>query len=472
MGDNEPGISIRSAARALRDGSTSSVELVTQCHAAADRTDSELGTFISRFRESSLAAAQRVDSERARGIDLGPLHGIPIGVKDFLSTVEGPTTAQSRVLDRSFGAGRDAAAVARLRAAGAVIVGKTTTLEFGIGLTDATSEFPVPRNPWDRDRWAGGSSSGSANGLVAGSFLGAVGSDSGGSIRVPAAFCGVTGLAPTFGRVPTEGSVPVTYSLGRVGSMASTAWDCGAMLEVIGPSSLDPATESPNRDSTDLRGLRVGVLDDPSLWPSDADPSARLSFDAAVRTLGDLGASLQELAIPHYHDLRVAWEVIFASETFAYHAPDLRQRWSDYSPGARFAFGSGAFFSGADYVQAQRVRQVGVNALEKVFHQVDVIVQPTATIGAPRFDWIDTNGFSAVATHFHTHFWNVAGNPVLSVPIGWTHEGLPLGLQIAGRMFEDRMLIDVGVAFQAATHWHQNSPSASDQDHGLGKDRE
>ncbi|ARX88056.1 hypothetical protein SMD44_07543 [Streptomyces alboflavus] len=199
-------LTLSETALALRAGTVTSVGLTEAAIAAADRHDGALGVYLARFDERARAAALRADEELARGLDRGPLHGIPFGVKDTIAVADGPTTAQSLVHDRAWWAGRDAPVVARLRAAGAVITGKTTAMEFGCGLPEEDEPFPFPRNPWRPDLWAGGSSSGSASGVAAGFFTAALGGDTGGSIRMPAAFCGVSGLLPTFGRVPGPGA--------------------------------------------------------------------------------------------------------------------------------------------------------------------------------------------------------------------------------------------------------------------------
>jgi aspartyl-tRNA(Asn)/glutamyl-tRNA(Gln) amidotransferase subunit A len=219
-------LTLTDAAMALREGTVTSVALTEAAIAAADAADETVGTYLTRFNEYALERAATADAELARGEDRGPLHGIPFGVKDILAMAEGPTTAQSLILDRSWGAGKDAPTVARVKAAGAVITGKTTTMEFACGIPDATKPFPIPRNPWNLDTWAGGSSSGTGSGVAAGMFLAGLGTDTAGSIRIPAAFCGVSGLMPTFGRVPKSGCVPLGYSLDHVGPMARSARDC------------------------------------------------------------------------------------------------------------------------------------------------------------------------------------------------------------------------------------------------------
>ena len=259
-------MSVKDAAASLRSGEMTSVELTTAVLARADEVDAQIGAYLARFDEPALAAAERADTELAAGVDRGPFHGIPVGVKDILAASEGPTTAQSLILDPAWGAGKDAPIVKRLREAGAVITGKTTTMEFACGMPDPTKPFPIPRNPWDLGTWPGGSSSGTGNGIAAGLFLAGIGTDTGGSIRMPAAFCGVSGLMATFGRVPKSGCTPLGYSLDHVGPLARTAWDCAAMLQILAgydPSDPDckdvPVPDYLSALSGSLRGVRVGV---------------------------------------------------------------------------------------------------------------------------------------------------------------------------------------------------------------------
>ncbi|TDD96823.1 amidase [Actinomadura rubrisoli] len=447
------------AAQALRDGTVTSVGLTEAAIAAAERSDASLGVYLARFDERALAAARRADEELAGGLDRGPLHGIPFGVKDTIAVADGPTTAQSLVLDPAWGAGRDALAVARLRAAGAVFTGKTTAMEFGCGLPEAGKPFPFPRNPWRTESWAGGSSSGTGSGIATGMFLAGLGGDTGGSIRMPAAFCGVSGLMPTFGRVPGAGCVPLAYSLDRVGPMARSARDCSAVLNVIADRTDVPFAEPPF--DGDLTGLRVGVVREHH-FPPDGDPAVPAAFDEAVAVLAGLGAVPAETRLPYWRELITALFVTAASEGLAYHRADLSRRWDDYFTASRGLLAKGALVSGAEYVQAQRVRRVAQRAVDALFAEVDVIVCPTASIGAPPFDALaDEAGHQDDAGVFgkiHTPYWNPLANPVLAVPMGRTASGLPLSMQIAGPVAGEAAILRVGDAFQRHTGWHRRIP--------------
>jgi aspartyl-tRNA(Asn)/glutamyl-tRNA(Gln) amidotransferase subunit A len=414
-----------------------------------------------------MAAAARADAELAAGTDRGPLHGIPCAVKDIIAMAEGPTTAQSLILDPAWGAGRDAPVVARLKQAGAVITGKVTTMEFAIGMPDADKPFPLPRNPWDPSTWPGGSSSGSGAGVAAGLFYMALGTDTGGSIRIPAAFCGVSGLMPTFGRVPKTGCVPLGSSLDHIGPLARSAADCAAVLEVIaGHHTSDPdcvdAPFTAESATSDLAGIRVGVAIE-NQFSDHADPAARPAFDAAVAVLAASGADVREVRLPYWSETATANTVTMAAEALAYHRGDLRTRWTDYFALTRAFVGQGAFVAAADYVQAQRVRRVVQQALGDLFTQVDVVVCPTAQRGGPRYDDMAGWGLPDVAgsmARVNTPYWNCVGNPVLAVSVGFTAAGLPLSMQIAAPPFGEAAALRVGQVYQEHTSWHLREPPA------------
>lgn len=449
------------AAAALRAGTVTSVGLVEAALAAADRWDETLGIYLTRMDEDALAAARRADRELAAGHDRGPLHGIPFGIKDLIAVAGVPTTAQSLVRRPEWGPGRAATVVERLMAAGAVITGKTSTMEFGCGLPDPAKPFPVPRNPWDPRRWAGGSSSGSACGVAAGAFLAGLGTDTAGSIRMPAAFCGVTGLAPTFGRVPSSGCLPLGYSLDRVGPLAHGARDCAAVLGVL----TDAGPESCTVESgTELTGLRIGVVREHHLPPA-ADPALAEVFERAVAVLAELGATVTEVALPYWAEAITATMVVASAEGLAYHRTDLTERWTDYTPAARGLLATGALVSAADYVQAQRMRSLVSAAVTELFSRVDVIVTPTAAVAAPLLrELADESGHQdseGVFGMLFTPYWNSVPNPVLSIPMGRNADELPLAMQIAAPCFDDATALRVGAAFQERTDWHRPSSPVS-----------
>lgn len=455
-------LTVQDASKMLRSGLVTSKELTLACIDITDKHDASLGTFITRFKEESLEAANRADTEIANGINRGPLHGIPMAIKDTIAVSEGPTSAQSLVLDPLWAEDREGPVIKRLKNAGVVLMGKTTTCEFAIGIPDSTKPFPIPRNPWDLTRWPGGSSSGSANGIAAGLFLGGIGSDTGGSIRIPAAFCGITGLMPTFGRVPVTGSVPLSFSLDRIGPLARSAWDCGAILQTIaGYDSSDQ--NSVNSSVPDylctieegIKGLRVGI---PHLSENiDTDTTTELVFTSAVEILRSLGAHVENIEIPFYKELCSSGSITLASEAMAFHKNNLQVRWLDYAAATREFLLRGLLITGSDYVQAQRVRKLGQSETAELFTKFDVIVMPTVSKEAPLFDEIDLSGLKNL-TKFNTMYWNIVGNPAISIPMGFTDTGLPLSIQIASRAFDEATLLRTAHAFQKVTNWHLQRP--------------
>ena len=459
---------IADAAAAMRRGEVTSEELTEHALANSATRDAQIGAYIVRTEDSAMSDARRADQDLARGIDHGPLQGIPFAVKDLIFTELAPTTAQSRVSPDEPAPRRDAEAVRRLRAGGAVFTGKTTLLEYAVGFPPTDGPFPMPRNPWDPARWPGGSSSGSASGVAAEMFLLGVGTDTGGSLRVPAALCGVTGFKPTFGLVPLSGVIPFAPTLDHVGPIARTARDCALALQVMAGHyapdrhSVDaPAFESAAalEDTADLVGVRIGVVRDGHISAS-TDPAVVRRFDDAVAVLAKLGADLIEVTIPYYDAVRIAAQALVVSQSLAYHLPNLQNRWHDFLPDTRAFLAWGSFVSGPDYVQAQRVRLLGQEALSGVFEHVDVLVSPTVDGPAPTFEAIAQNGPAALGTLMHTPYWNAVGNPALAVPMGTDEAGLPVSLHIAGRRFEDASVLWVGHVFQTVTTWHDSSALA------------
>jgi aspartyl-tRNA(Asn)/glutamyl-tRNA(Gln) amidotransferase subunit A len=455
-------ITITDAARGLRAKEFSSVELVQAALDRADELDAKLGVYLERFDGPALARAAQADAELARGRDLGPLHGLPIGVKDIIAAHEGPTTANSLILDPAWGDGKDAVVMERIRAAGAVITGKVTTSEFALAPHDRDKPHPRPLNPWNPERWTGGSSSGTGAGVAAGLFLAGFGTDTGGSIRMPAAYCGLSGLMGTYGRVPTAGCVPLGYSLDHIGPLTRRALDCGHFLAAIaGDDPRDPYTVAVPPlmvvEGGSLKGVRVGVFR-PHQVETITDPALEGVFDDALAALRELGAELVEVELPLYPETETALRVTMRAEGFAYHQPDMTTRWKDYYRLTREILGAGTLDSSADYVQAQRVRRAAQRKLVELFNRVDVIAMPTTGTGAPTYDDIDNQRLVPRLRTVFTGYWDAVGNPALVVPMGFSSDAMPLSLQLAGRPFSEAMLVAVGDAFQSVTDWHLRTP--------------
>lgn len=435
--------------------------LTTACFEIADVLDPQLGCYLARFDEAALEAAAEADRAFADGEDKSLLQGIPLGIKDIIATSDGPTTAQSLILDPKWGDQGDAPVVARLRAAGAVIVGKLTMMEYACGMPDADKPFPIPRNPWNLDCWAGGSSSGTANGIAAGFFLGGLGTDTGGSIRGPASFCGISGIKPTFGRVPKAGCVPLGYSLDHIGPMARSAFDCALMLEVLaGYDSRDPyAADVPVAKYTDeldgdLSGMRLGV-DRVHTIDRATDAAVVAAFDEVLDELAGAGATIECVTLPLYDELADARMTTVLAEAFAYHRDELMSRWGDYGRSTRLFAARGALMNSADFVQAQRVRAAGLAAMKAAFAPFDAVVTPTALAGAPLV--LGTDLSDVLGSHC-TPVWNAVGFPALSVPMGFDNKDLPVGVQVIATPFCETATFKVGVALQRRSDWHLRVP--------------
>jgi aspartyl-tRNA(Asn)/glutamyl-tRNA(Gln) amidotransferase subunit A len=452
---------ITDAARALRRGDITSADLVQHAIDRAAAVDAALGTYIARFDESALDAARAADKELAVGIDRGPLHGVPIGVKDIIAAREGVTTAGSRVL-KGWGERRDATAVARLRDAGAVITGKTSTSEFAIGAPDDDGPFPVPHSPWDVSRWPGGSSSGSATGVAAGLMLGALGSDTLGSIRIPSALCGISGLKTTFGRVPMSHVVPLSYTMDTVGPMARSAADCAIILQAIAG---DDARDQYAADRAvpdyraalvgELAGLRIGVEREHHTAVEGFNPLCAERFEAAIAVLRALGADVVDVRFEGYELMTAAALVTCGGDALAYHLGDLRTRYEDYGRSCRKLLTRGVLYTAADYVQAQRVRAWGLSTLGDLFERCDAIVTPTTGVASPPSG---ADYWAVMGPWTYTPAWNLLGVPAMSIPMGSIEEGLPSGLQIIGPHFSEARLLRIADAYQRSTDWHLHEP--------------
>ncbi|MCU1615630.1 MAG: amidase [Frankiales bacterium] len=451
------------AAALLRRRDVTSVELLDAALARADAADATLGAYVHRTDESALAAAVRADRDFAAGIDRGPLQGIPVAVKDNLCTADAPTTAQSAVHDPAWDRAGDATVVARLRAAGAVLTGKLTLSEFAIGPPGPDSAFPCPRNPWDLRCWPGGSSSGTGTAVAAGLVFAGLGTDTAGSIRIPSAMCGLTGLKPTFGRVPVSGSIALAPSLDHVGPMTRSVADCAAVLQVI--AGHDPADPSSSRaDVPDyaaalarpLRELRVGVT---MPFDDDVDAEVAVAFDEAVAALRSAGVAVRDVVLPDFAPTAAAAKVILEAESFALHEPMLRTRWADYSPATRRRLATGAFAGAADLLRAYERRAATSRLLGRLFAEVDLVVAPAMPMPAPVLAADGSLDRDTVSRSTRSmRYWNCAGLPALVLPMGRSATGLPLSLQIVGDVLRETDVLALGSVLQTVTDWHRAVP--------------
>jgi len=449
---------VRDLAARFRKRQLSPVELTEALLARIARLDPSLHAFVTVTSDRARADAKAAEAALLRG-DARPLLGIPMGYKDIYDTRGIRTTAGSALwADRV--ADDDSTCVARLQAAGCVMLGKLITHEFAWGIQSPGHRFEPARNPWHRDHIPGGSSSGSGTALAAGLCVGALGTDTGGSIRGPASFSGIVGLKPTYGRCSRAGVATLSWTLDHTGPMARSAEDCAHLLQALaGHDPLDPASSrQPVGDyvgalDRPLRGLRIGVPRD--FFFDGADPEVTRAFEAAMATYRGLGAEVRDVTIASIWD-SPSFMVIMASEAFAYHERDLRERPELYGDLLRERLLSGALYTGAEYVQAMRLRERLRNEMLDVLRSVDLLATPTSPKPAPTFAamWDVSLGFP----RSNTPPFNLSGLPALALPCGLASAGLPLSLQLAGRPFDEATVLRAGHAYQQATDWHRRRP--------------
>lgn len=450
-------------ANGVADRSMTAVEVAEAFLKRIALQDRLLNSFVVVMPDQALDAAQRVDDAVRAGRAPGPLAGVPVAVKDLIDMAGVTTTAGAHRLFHVT-AREDAPVITQLRGAGAVIVGKTGLHEFAYGVTNANPHTGSVRNPWDRSRTPGGSSGGSAAAVAAGLCAVALGSDTGGSIRIPASLCGVTGLKPTYGTVPTSGAVPLSWGLDHLGPLTRTATDAGLVLSVLAAA---PQRAAEMR--RDIAGLRVGVPRH-FFW-EDLDPAVEAACRDAVSILADLGAAILDVVIPHAHDAGAAATIILSAEAAAYHELRLREQGEAFGEDVRVKLDRGLFVPAVDYVVAQRARAFLTREFIQTLRDIDVLVTPTTVApAAPLEEVIHSTGASLAMSLEYTRFtypFNLTGLPALSVPCGFTEQGLPIGLQIAGRPFDETTVLRVGHAYQQVTEWHLRRPPLQDEG-GIG----
>jgi len=458
-----PALTIKDAAAALRDGSLTSTALTQEILDRAAALNPALGAYVEITAEAALEQARAADAALASGDDRGPLQGIPLAIKDIIAMKGAPTTANSRVLAPEWGAGTDAPVVARLRDAGAVFVGKSTTSEFAVGLPDPSKGFPVPHNPWNVEHTPAGSSSGTGVAVSAGLALGGLGTDTGGSVRSPAAVNGHTGLKVTFGRVPKSGVVPLGFSLDSIGPMARSAWDCAALLEVMaGYDPTDPnAAKEPVPAYTELLdgsvdGLRLALPMPYFFDHEQLDPEMRDAVLAAVKQLVGLGAVSTDAELSHAAEAKDANQIIMVAEAYAYHRNDLVNRWTDYGVHTRPTLARGALYSAGDVAQAHRFRTLFSRQVAALFEKHDVIITPSAPTPAELAAGLSPSKRLQVVSY--TGHWNLTGLPAVVVPVGFSTSGLPLSMQIVGKPFAEATVLKVADALQRVSDWHLAVP--------------
>jgi aspartyl-tRNA(Asn)/glutamyl-tRNA(Gln) amidotransferase subunit A len=426
-------------------GPASAVAAVTDALARIAARNPSLNAFVAVLADEALEQAKILDEERARGHVRGPLHGVPISIKDLIDVKGIPTTAASLVRAGAI-AKSDAPIVTRLRHAGAVIIGKCNLHEFALGTTNEESAFGPARNPFDLSRSPGGSSGGSAAAVSACMGTASIGTDTGGSIRIPSAACGVVGLKPASGEITTVGVVPLSPSLDHVGPIARTVFDAGTLYDV-----LRGAPVSAQRPAT-LGGLRLGKLG--GYFLDRVDDQVRSRFEEALSRLHGMGVAIEDVAIDRPAGIATTYVNIALPEAYAYHARTLAQMPAAYSDGVRARLEMGREISADEYVRAQRDRATLRRSVDAILQKCDAIVLPTLPMPAPPLgaDTVTIGGFVEPlrpAMLRLTQLFNLTGHPAISLPCGDTAEGLPCGFQLAGKHQKTRELLAIALACES-----------------------
>ena len=453
-------LSIAEAQRLIRRGDLSPLDLVEAYVARIRRLDPQLNAFVTVTEERAVERARALEAEVAAGRWRGPLHGIPIALKDNIDTAGVLTTAASEVFaDRV--PDEDAEVVTRLETAGAIVLGKLNMHEFAYGATSAFTRTGPVRNPWDVDRIPGGSSGGSGAAVAARLCAGALGTDTGGSVRIPAAHCGIVGLKATYGLASIRGIIPLSVSLDHVGPMCRTVADAALMLQAM--AGYDPRgiasieAEIPDYASALRRptsALRLGV---PRAFYEDVDPQVLAAVERALGVLGDLTAGTRDVELPPLPEARTV-----GVEAYAYHADLLDERRDLYDPSTLERIEGGAEMSAADYAEARYQLTLVRKAIAAVFDDVDILVTPTlvqlpVSIEEARASPLEVTGILIR----NTAPFNGYGTPAITVPCGFSREGLPIGLQLCGRALGEVDVLALAHAYEQATEWHERTPPLS-----------
>ncbi|MHB1006110.1 MAG: amidase [Chloroflexota bacterium] len=432
-----------------------------------ERLEPILNCYVSVAADAALAAAAAAEREIVAGGYRGPLHGIPVALKDIFDVVGMKTTASSKIM-ADYAPGADSTFARLLREAGAIIVGKTNLHEFAFGVTTNNPHFGPTRNPWDTTRVPGGSSGGSGAAVAASLCTMASGSDTGGSIRIPAFLCGIVGLKPTFGRVSKRGVVPLAWSLDHTGPMTKSVEDAALMMDAVaGYDPADPSSANAPVPSfsaaigRDIAGRRLGVPR--GFFFDNLDPQVKRALDEAIAAFGRLGVSVQEVDLPHIEYSPSAFPAIIHSEAAAFHEPWLLSRPQDYGADVRSRLEVGRTVLATQYVNAQRARTLICRDFATALAGVDALITPTMPTTAVPIgdDEVEIGGQKyevRAAYNRLTSPINLTGLPAIAVPCGFSEKGLPMGFQLIGRAFEEPGLLSLAHAYEVGTEWHLRRP--------------
>ncbi|WP_235936093.1 amidase [Devosia aurantiaca] len=437
----------------LRDGRLTSVALVDAYLRRIEARDGAYRAFYVVDREGALAAAEEADAAFAEGVDISHLHGIPVGIKDLID-VSGLATTANAPGRKGAVAEKDAEVVRRLRDAGAIVIGKLATYEWGTVGPDNRGAFPPARNPWSIEHITGGSSSGSAVAVAGGLLRTTLGTDTGGSLRGPAFYCGVVGLKPTFDLVPRSGVLPMSDSMDHVGPMSASVAEAAATLDII--ADFPPGVSASEKLGRPISGMRIGYARNWFARDSQTSPAVLSAMDTAISTLSQLGAIIEEVELPDYYSIEVAAAAILHKESFDYHAQSLRDRPDDFGRRAFLSLAAGLTVTEDELAKARGAGELFRAEVDKLLLSHDALITAgaltTALLAAP-FEK------EAVWTPMRTIGFNVSGHPVLAMPIGFDN-GLPMGMQIVGKHWDEATIVQIGDAFERATDHALQRPPA------------
>jgi len=436
------------------------VELTRDCLTRIDKLNPQLNAFISILADSALAEARCAEQEIQRGEYRGPLHGIPIGIKDIIDTAGTRTTAASALFKDRIPP-EDAEVVRRLRAAGAIILGKQNLHEFAYGGSSMVSFFGEVHNPWDISRIAGGSSGGSAASVAAGMGLAAVGTDTAGSIRLPAAYCGLVGLKPTYGRVSARGVIPLAWSYDHVGPLANSVYDAAVMLQVLaGYDPADPASiDMPVPNFTTALDrlpskLRIGIPR--AFFFDDLHPEVAAAIEKAIELFQGLHVEIRDVKLEVSTD-----RTLSSAESYAYHEEFVARSPELYQPATLARIQSAANTSAAAALRAHRELDATRHSIREVFSEVDILLTPTVPVPPPVIAGLKANPENLRPAELlmlrNTRPFNVWGIPAITIPCGFTSSGLPIGLQLAAPPWREDLLLQCAYAYEQATDWHTHA---------------
>ena len=456
-------LSIGEAAAALQAGDTTAVALTEATLSRIKLTEPTVHAFAAVPEEAALAAAARADQEIAAGKTRGPLQGIPIGVKDIIYTKGIVTEAGSKVLE-GFVPDHDATVVEKLDHAGAILIGKTIPHEFAYGVNE-----PPTRSPWELNSYPGGSSTGSGVAVTVRSAFGAIGTDTGGSIRIPAAINNIVGLKPTYGRISAYGVIPLSWTLDHVGPMTRTVLDNALMLNALAghdPRDLTSARqEAPDHAAgiaDGVRGIRIGIDREYVMYPGVID-DVRAATESVISELADMGAEIIEISLPEFELTPETLFTVMMAEASTYHRQTLREKGHLYDPATRATLQLGEMLPATHYVTGLRARELYRSAMQDLFgrERLNALISPTLPLPTalltdlhqPRVD-MDIGETPMISYIHHSFSANLGGQPALSAPCGFTRDGLPIGYQLMGRPFDEATLFRIAYAYEQAHDWH------------------